>query len=319
MKLLDRLSETKACRGGYVSIGNFDGVHLGHRSMISTLINRARAARVPSVVFTFEPHPIAVMRPESKPGLLTTLDRKVQLLADCGIDFVIAYPTDWDLLRLTPDQFFRSILVDELQARGLVEGENFYYGANREGNIATLRTECQAAGLSLDVVPPLTVSGQMVSSSVIRKLIQQGCVSQANELLGSRYQIRGKVARGSARGRQIGFPTANLSEIRTELPCDGVYAGVAYVNGQDYPAAINLGANPTFQENQRKVEVHLANFQGDLYGQELNVDFIARLRDTKAFPGVEELKKQLRVDVAMVARLVTLGSLTSDPSHNHSE
>lgn len=306
MRLLHGLSEVAQCQGGYVSIGNFDGVHLGHRAMISQLIVRARLENVPAVVFTFEPHPISIMRPESTPGKLTTLERKAQLLGECGADFVIAYPTDWPLLKLTPDQFFQSIVLDQLQARGLVEGENFYYGANRAGNVQTLRNECSAAGLSLDIVSPIQTDGNVVSSSSIRRAITEGNMTRATTLLGSFYRIQGIVKSGAARGRQLGFPTANLANICTELPRDGVYAGIAHVADQRYRAAINIGPNPTFGEGSRKVEVHLLNFHGDLYEQLLDVDIVTRLRDTRPFQSINELIIQLQADVATVSQEVTL-------------
>lgn len=306
MKLLHGFDDPAAYQGGYVSIGNFDGVHRGHRTMIAKLIERARHDHVPAVVMTFSPHPISILRPQAAPPPLTTLERKAELLADCGVDCVIAYQTDWELLQLTPDEFFRSIILSKLQARGMVEGENFFYGHDRAGNVQTLRAACQAAGLSLDVITPVQFGSRVVSSSAIRRLVAEGAVSEAAELLGTDYQILGLVTPGAARGRTLGFPTANLINIAIEIPKDGVYAGRAIWQGQAYRAAINLGTNPTFAENQRKFEVHLLDFQGDLYGQQLAVEFVTRLRDTQPFASVELLLAQLKIDITATRGAVSL-------------
>lgn len=303
MKLLHGFDDPAAYQGAYVSIGNFDGVHRGHRTMIARLIELARCAGVPAVVMTFSPHPIEILRPQVAPPPLTTLERKAQLLAECGVDCVIAYPTDRALLQLTPDEFFQSILQDKLRARGMVEGENFFYGHDRAGNVQTLDAACRAAGMTLDVITPVRLGSRVVSSSVIRKLVADGEVAEAAELLGSRYQLRGRVATGAARGRTIGFPTANLVDVATEFPKDGVYAGRVIWQNQPVRAAINIGGNPTFAEEQRKFEVHLIDFQGDLYGQMLDVEFIARLRDTRPFGSVGELVAQLQNDVARVREM----------------
>jgi riboflavin kinase/FMN adenylyltransferase len=306
MKLLHGFDDPAAFQGGYVSIGNFDGVHRGHQTMVARLIERARAASVPAVVMTFSPHPISLLRPEAAPAPLTNLERKAELLGQCGVDFVIGYRTDWALLNLGPDEFFQSIIVSKLQAKGLVEGENFFYGHQRAGTVTTLAHACQAAGLSLDVITPVAFNGRIVSSSVIRGLIAQGALAEAAELLGTTYRIRGRVTQGLARGRTLGFPTANLTDIDTEIPPDGVYAARCRVGDQTYRAAINLGTNPTFAEHQRKFEVHILDFQGDIYNHWIDVDFVTRLRETVAFQSVDQLLAQLRTDVAAVRDQVEL-------------
>lgn len=303
MKVLAGFDDPAAYRGGFVSIGNFDGVHRGHQSMIARLLAHARSDGVQAVVFTFDPHPITILRPDQAPPPLSTLERKLELLAQCGVDCVIAYPTDWKLLQLSPDEFFEQIVRRELAAKGLVEGPNFFYGHNRTGNAQTLAASCQAAGLALEIVPPIRVGERMVSSSVIRGLIAAGDVTSAAELLGHRYQVRGRVAQGAQRGRTIGFPTANLEDVKTLLPADGVYAGSAQIGNREWIAAINVGPNPTFGEGARKLEVHLLDFSGDLYGASLSVSFTQRLRDTVRFAGRDELIAQLQRDLAQVRSL----------------
>lgn len=295
-------------RGGWVTIGNFDGVHRGHQSMLATLVSRAGSAKTPAVVMTFDPHPISLLRPQHTPPALSLLDHKLELFEKHGVDTVVVYPTDHALLRLTPDEFFRNIVLGELDAVGLVEGPNFFFGHHRAGNVETLRDLCAAAGRSLEVVPAVVVRGQMVSSSEVRSLISSGQIAQAVELLGHPCRVRGVVGTGAGRGRTIGFPTANLEGIATLLPPDGVYAGVCSVRKKGYPAAINLGPNPTFGEGARKFEVHLLDFVGDLYGQTLDVDLLARVRDVVRFGSIDALKQQLNQDLEAVRSLANTAS-----------
>lgn len=302
---LDRLTE--AARGGAVTIGNFDGVHLGHRKIVGQLLARAAELKGPAIVFTFDPHPVRLLRPEQCPPPLTWTERKAELLKSLGVDLVVAYPTDQALLELSARQFFDEIVVGALSARALVEGPNFYFGHNREGDVGTLLTLADQQGISLDVVQPIAVGGQIVSSSRIRTLIRAGDVGSAAQLLGGPYRIRGMVTHGAGRGAKIGFPTANLEAIDTLLPAAGVYAARAWFAGNSAPAAVNVGPNPTFGEHAIKVEVHLIDREEDLYGQALEVEFLARLRDVQAFASINDLKRQLQADVA-AAKDIAAGS-----------
>jgi len=296
MVLLKRFETPRLYRGGYVSIGNFDGVHAGHRKITERLRALADGDGVPSVVLTFDPHPLKLLRPEHVPPSLTTLEQKAELLERAGATCVIAYPTDRKLLQLTPEEFFDAIVVAELRAKGIVEGPNFCFGKDRKGDIGALQDLCRRRGVVLDIVEP--VGGErMVSSSTIRSLIDDGRMAEAVELLGHPYRLRGEVIGGARRGQTIGFPTANLARIETLVPGDGVYAGMAGIGDRTFAAAINVGPNPTFGENNRKVEVHLVNFTGDLYGHWLDVDLIQRIRDTRRFESREELMRQIARDV----------------------
>jgi len=302
MQVFRGLDDAAGCRDGFVSIGNFDGVHRGHQSMIAELVQNARRHAAPAVVFTFDPHPIALLRPGQSPPPLSTTERKIELLSQCGVDAVLVYPTDQELLQLTPREFFDRIVLKRLQARGLVEGPNFFFGHKRAGSIETLREFCGAASIDLEIVPPVAVGDHLVSSSEIRRLITEGEVREAGALLGATYRVAGTVVRGAERGRTIGFPTANLEGIRTVLPRDGVYAGRALVSstgsgGSWFAAGINIGGNPTFADQERKVEVHLADYSGNLYGCRLVVELAERLRDTVRFDGIEKLKTQLAIDI----------------------
>jgi riboflavin kinase/FMN adenylyltransferase len=294
-------SARDAIQRGAVSIGNFDGVHQGHARIVQQLRQVAREVGGPAIVFTFDPHPVRLLRPDLAPPPLTWTDRKAELLGQLGVDAMIAYPTDQQLLQLTPDAFFEQIIREQLDARAMVEGPNFYFGHDRAGDVATLRTLCDAADISLQIVEPLQTgdAGDFVSSSRIRKLVAAGDVDAARKLLTQPYRLRGMVTHGAARGTQIGFPTANIDAIDTILPGMGVYAGQAHVTRDDtiWPAAINIGPSPTFDEDECRVEVHLIGYSGSLYGEPLEVDFLARLRDIQPFASVGELQAQLAKDV----------------------
>ena len=286
-----------------MAIGNFDGVHRGHARIVERLLERAKEVDGPAVVFTFDPHPVRLLRPEHAPPPLTWTDRKAELLSQLGVDAMIAYPTDEALLTLSPQDFFSRIVRESLEAKAMVEGPNFYFGRNRAGTTDVLRGLCSEADISLDIVEPLTVAKDIVSSSRVRKLIQAGDVAQAATLLTQPYRIRGMITHGAGRGAKLGFPTANLDAIDTLLPGLGVYAGRAILPGQTWPVAINLGSNPTFGEQAVKVEVHLIGFAGSLYGQPMEVDFLSRLRDIRRFGGIDELKAQLGEDIAAAVRV----------------
>jgi riboflavin kinase / FMN adenylyltransferase len=292
-----------AARGGAVSIGNFDGVHRGHVAIVERLLERAEAVGGPAIVFTFDPHPVRLLRPEQSPPPLTWTERKAELLAAQGVDWIVAYPTDEALLELSAVDFFEQIVRGKLAAKALVEGPNFFFGHNREGTIDRLAELARDSGISLDVVQPVMVGNSIVSSSRVRELVRAGNVEQAKELLSAPYRIRGMVTHGAGRGAKIGFPTANLSAVDTLLPALGVYAGRAWVGNASFPAAINLGASPTFGDAMIRVEVHLIGPSEALYGQPLEVDFLARLRDIRPFESPAALVKQLRQDIEQVKRI----------------
>ncbi|HEV3025467.1 MAG TPA: riboflavin biosynthesis protein RibF [Pirellulales bacterium] len=299
MKLLrDLASLSDELRGGAVAIGNFDGVHLGHARIAERLIAQARQVGGPALVFTFDPHPVRLLRPALAPPPLTWTDRKAELLAALGVDAMIAYATDEALLALTDREFFDRVVRGSLAAKAMVEGPNFFFGRDRTGNIDVLRTFTAQARMTLEVVEPVFVDGEIVSSSRVRKLLSAGRVDDARRMLTQPYRIRGMVTHGAGRGARIGFATANVDAVDTLLPGVGVYAGLGLAQGRRWPAAINVGPNPTFGEHALKVEVHLIGFQGSLYGEPLEVDFLSRIRDVRPFGSVEELKSQLTRDVA---------------------
>jgi riboflavin kinase/FMN adenylyltransferase len=290
-------------RSGALAVGNFDGVHRGHGALVAQLRRRADSLGGPAIVLSFDPHPLQLLRPQQFQPVLTTLSERARLLCAQGANHVVLLQTTPALLSRAPAEFFGRIVRDGFRARALVEGDNFRFGRDRQGDVTLLGELCRQEGITLDVVPPFEIGGVRVSSSRVRQALARGAVEEAAALLGRPYRLRGIVGTGQRRGRTIGFPTANLEALETLVPGDGVYAVRAWHAGTVWPGAANIGPNPTFAENARKVEVHLLGFQGDLYGQSLDVDFVARLRDTRPFSGVAELIAQLRTDVEQ-ARLL---------------
>lgn len=300
MKLLRRLDQFPPdLRGGALTIGNFDGVHRGHKHVMQRLKQHAAAVGGPAIVFTFDPHPARLLRPEQSPPPLTWIDRKAELLSELGVDAVVAYPTDLELLQLEDEEFFRRIVLERIGARAMVEGPNFFFGHERRGDVGKLRELCTRHGLELEVVQPKLESAgeEMISSSRIRQLIGAGDVAGAGRMLTQPYRIRGLVVHGSARGASLGFPTANLDAIDTLVPARGVYVGRALIERRWYWTAVHIGPNPTFGEHASKVEIHVLDFEGSLYGTVLEVDFIDRIRGVRTFDDVESLRAQLQRDI----------------------
>jgi riboflavin kinase/FMN adenylyltransferase len=304
VKLFRKLDSFPAeLRGGALAIGNFDGVHLGHQRIIARLKDHASRLKAVAIVFTFDPHPAHILRPEQSPPPLTWIDRKADLLADLGIDAVVAYPTDLALLGLSYRDFFQKIVLGRIGARAIVEGPNFFFGHDREGNTDRLRELCAEHQVEMEIVAPSLAGEELVSSSRIRQLVGAGDVRAARLLLTQPYRIRGLVVHGAARGMQLGFPTANLDAIDTLIPAFGVYAGRVSIDRRWHWTAIHIGPNSTFKEEIPKVEIHILDYEGSLYGQVLEVDFVERLRDTCAFPTVTELLAQLNMDIDQTRRI----------------
>jgi riboflavin kinase/FMN adenylyltransferase len=287
----------RPCHGGAVAVGKFDGVHLGHAALVRQAVALARRLGGPAVVVTFDPHPLTLLRPDQATLLLTTPQDRADLLHRAGADHVVTLRTTHELLGLSAADFYEQVLRRRLGARALVEGPNFRFGRGREGDVELLRRLCAQSGVELSIVKPVTVDGTEASSGLVRAALLRGDVKAAGELLGRPYRIRGMVGTGQKRGRTIGFPTANLEQVTTVIPADGVYAAYAFHEADDaWPATVNVGGNPTFGEHARKIEAYLLEFTGDLYGKSLRLDFVERLRETKTFAGKHELTEQLRRD-----------------------
>ena len=294
--------------GVVVALGNFDGVHLGHAAVVGRAVEEARRRGVRSVALTFDPHPRAVLRPGSEPKLLTIPDVREELLLGCGVDEVRAIRFDRELSEKGPREFVRDVLVGEHGAGAVVVGENFRFGYRASGDFEDLRRCMRELGGEAYAVP-IYASGVDVSSSRIRNLLAEGEAQEAAKLLGRAYLLRGEVVEGDRRGRSIGFPTANiLSDPRALVPGRGVYAGYVIFGGERYGACTNVGVAPTFDRRESKVEAHLLDFEGDLYGEVVDVTFEECLRPEMRFDGIGELKAQIARDVETTRRLVGGGA-----------
>ena len=311
---MDVITDLVTCRppihGTVATIGAYDGVHLGHQAVIAEVRRRAAQIGARSAVVTFDRHPAAVVRPESAPRLLTGIDQKLELLAATGVDATVVVPFDEQASTESAEGFVERVLVGCLGVRTVVVGEDFHFGHQRRGNVALLRAMGEQHGFDVDglrLVPRVDGVDEPVSSTAIRRALAGGQVEVAARLLGRPFEVRGAVVRGDQRGRQLGFPTANVEvPSAMALPADGVYAGV-YVrpDGSRHGCAINLGRRPTFYEHadHSLLEAHLLDFSGDLYGEAATVEFVAFLRSERKFAGIEALVAQLRhdIDAARVA------------------
>lgn len=294
---------------GALSIGNFDGVHLGHRQILDCAAERARQVRGPLVVMTFDPHPLAVLRPDRAPPMLTPPDEKLAQLAAAGVDATVVVAADRAFLSLTADDFVREVVVGRFRPRWVIEGPSFNYGRDRGGDNETLRLAGREHGFDVCVVESVEVEvdpgrHEMVSSSLIRRAVAAGDVELAERALGRPYALLGPVVEGRRRGRTLGYPTANLDVGRQLLPAEGVYAGVAFVGGARYDAAVSIGRAPTFGETATLVEAHLLDFDGDLYDKRMRLELRGRIRGQATFPSAKELRAQIDRDVADIRSLL---------------
>ena len=298
-----------------VTIGVFDGVHRGHQQIIGHAVQSARRADQPAVVVTFAPHPSEVVRPGSHPPVLTTQRYKAELLDEMGVDVMCVVPFTLDFSRLSPDAFVHEVLVEALHASDVVIGENFRYGHRAAGDVATLRREGRMFGFATEGVPLLRDGDLTISSTYVRTCVAGGEVSAAAQAMGRPHRVEGVIVRGDGRGRAIGFPTANVEPVpHAAIPADGVYAGWLVRGREPHhvlgpepvrgPAAISVGTNPTFEGRARRVEAYLLDFDGDLYGDHVAVEFTARLRDMQRFGRVEDLVARMHGDVARTRELL---------------
>jgi riboflavin kinase/FMN adenylyltransferase len=291
-----------------VTVGTFDGVHRGHQDVVARVVAAAADQRQPSVVVTFEPHPLEVLNPAAAPLLLTTREEKVEALAETGVDYLLVLPFTQQFAAQSAEEFVDEVLLGRLRMGTLLIGHDHGFGRGREGDVETLRTLGAARRFAVDVVPPvLAPSGDVVSSTLIRRAVSEGDMTAAFAGLGRSYSVSGEVVHGEARGRGLGFPTLNVvpDSPRKLLPADGVYAvEVASSRGQ-FGGMLNLGGRPTFDDARRTIEAHLFDATGDFYGERVRVSFVERLRDTKRFDSAESLRSQLADDERAARRALT--------------
>ena len=299
--------------GTTVTVGSFDGVHLGHQAVLQEIDRRARTAGRASVLVTFDPHPLEVVNPGAAPPLLTTGPERLEILAQSPLDYLLLLRFDRYLAGLTPERFVRDILVGRCAVRELVIGHDHGFGRGRSGDVETLRRLGAMEGFEVDVVSPVDFGGQHVSSSRIRRAVAGGDLVTARTMLGRPYSVVGRVGEGERRGRLLGVPTINLSELspRKLLPPDGVYAVFVEWRGGRAGGMMNQGPRPTFQDGRRVLEAHLFDFDGDLYGEWVRIEWVARLRDIERFDSVEHLKKQLQSDRSRARAVLAAGRSTS--------
>jgi riboflavin kinase/FMN adenylyltransferase len=299
MRVIRSLSEVpREPAGRALALGTFDGVHLGHRQVIGSALERAREHGLVATVVTFDPHPLEILRPDRPPRLLTTIERKIELVSALGLDELVAIPFTEELSRQSAEEFCDQVLVATLGARSVSVGANFHFGHNAAGDADLLRSRPE---FDTDVVELVAHEGEAISSSRIRALVDAGDVAAAARLLGAPYALGGTVKQGDGRGRELGLPTANLDVPAQQLlPGTGIYAATA--TGEplegELPAAVSVGVRPTFGGGELLVEAYLIDFEGDLYGRHLQLELLERLRDEERFDSPEGLVEQMKKDVA---------------------
>ncbi len=297
MRIEEELAKVKPQKETLLTVGVFDGVHLGHQRLLTHLMNEAQKMDWLSGVVTFKSHPQKVLSPGSKLLWLSNLETRTNLLRSFGIDVIVTLPFTPQLAELTAREFVQ-LLKDYLKMRGLVVGPDFALGKNREGSADQLRLLGQEMDFIVEIVPPVVLDGQVISSSAVRVALAQGDMGTVEKLFGRPFSLTGQVVTGDRRGRVLGFPTANLDvEPEQALPSDGVYVTVAHIDHESLPSVTNIGVRPTFGGGKRLVEAYLLDYEGELREQKLRIDLLDKLRDEKHFDTAEELKAQIRKDV----------------------
>ncbi len=300
----------KPLRNPVLTIGNFDGVHCGHQALFEKVKEWARKYDGESVVVTFFPHPLQVLSPGNGPPFITSHERKLELIEAAGIDTTIVIPFSRDFARISAQDFVKELLVDRLGARVIIVGHDYRFGQGREGNIDFLKDMGAKHGFEVDLVSGIDIDGIVVSSTAIRRMIQDGDIHAAEKLLGRCFEITGPVVSGRSRGgRLLGFPTANIRLPGLAAPKNGIYAVEILIDGEVYGGAANLGYNPTFGDTELSLEAHIFDFNQNIYGKTITVRFIERLRDEKRFSGPEELAAQIGKDVEKAKAILRLRGL----------
>ena len=305
METLRSISELSRLPGPlFLAIGVFDGVHLGHQAVISTSAEHAQAANGTPVVVTFDPHPEKVLRPEGAPHLLTATAHKIALIRDLGVAHLLIIKFDKQFAATEPEDFVQQLVEHSKPLREICVGHEWSFGKNRRGNLKLLNEFGARFDFGVVGIPPVTVNGELVSSTTIRQALEAGDLAKAARMLGREYTILGTVVRGDDLGKKIGFPTANLSAHNEQFPPNGVYFAEARLDGAIYPGVVNLGCRPTVSsKTERILEIYLLDFEGDIYGKDIEVRFIRYLRPEKKFENIEALVRQIEFDVKQAREL----------------
>ncbi|MEP6708347.1 MAG: bifunctional riboflavin kinase/FAD synthetase [Pyrinomonadaceae bacterium] len=303
MRLFHGTDNAEIQRPTVLTLGVFDGLHRGHQLIMTTVAERARAIGAVPTVITFDPHPRAVLHPESAPPLLQTFDQKIEALGILGIEQTIIIRFTNEFAQIRAEEFLRDVIGERLQAREVYLGRGFAFGHDREGNIDLLKRVSDQLGFHADEVPEVRLRGQRISSSRVREVLAQGKVNLARRMLGRPYGVEGRVMRGDERGHQLGFPTANLMPQNRVIPLGGVYITATLIDNDWRRSVTNIGTRPTFETDAEPlVETHIMNWSGDLYGDVVRVRFLHRLRAEKKFESVEQLRRQIETDVGRAHR-----------------
>jgi len=303
MRLFHGTDNAEIQRPTVLTLGVFDGLHLGHQLIMTTVVERARAIGAVPTVITFDPHPRAVLHPESAPPLLQTFDQKIEALGILGIQQTIIIRFTPEFAQIRAEEFLQDVIGERLQAREVYLGRGFAFGHNREGNIDLLKRVSERLDFHADEVPEVRLRGQRISSSRVREVLAQGEVNLARRMLGRPYGVEGRVVRGDERGHRLGFPTANLAPQNRVIPLGGVYVTATLIDGEWRRSVTNIGTRPTFETSADPlVETHVMNWSGDLYGDVVRVRFLHRLRAEKKFDSVEQLRQQIETDIQRAHR-----------------
>ena len=308
MTVISDLGELeKPLKNPVLTIGNFDGVHRGHLALFDKVKELARDIQGQSVVMTFEPHPVKVVKPGNGPKLITPVEQKLRLIEEAGIDVILCLPFNKEFAAISATGFVSELLVKKIGVKEIVVGYDYSFGSGREGNIDLLRKMGEDLSFKVNVVEPIYLNSTLVSSTSIRNLVKDGDLAEAKRLLGRDYQITGIVKTGMGRGKKIlGFPTANLTPVDELIPKKGVYAVKAYIHDKWYNGVCNIGINPTFGGTSLSIETHILDFSEDIVGKKFTIKFIARLRDEKTYKNKDELAEQIEKDVVKAREILEM-------------
>lgn len=287
-----------------VTIGNFDGVHVGHREIVDSLKHKAEQLGCPALLITFDPHPSSVLYPGRGPALLSNLKKKLALLEECGLDGVLVIDFTLQFAQHSPHDFVEDVLLP-LKVRELYVGHDFHFGSGRAGNVSNVAREGKLHDFTVHEITEVTLEGEKVRSSLIRNLISEGDVEKAARLLAREYSISGIVKKGAGRGKTLGFPTGNLGDLVEAVPSPGVYATRTKWNGRAYDSATHVGVIPTFDVDVPGIETHIFDFDDDLLGEEIEVFFYKKLRDTEKYDSVDKLKEQIKIDCGNAKKVLS--------------
>jgi riboflavin kinase/FMN adenylyltransferase len=306
MEIFQGLETYKACGETTVTIGNFDGIHLGHQQILQRLLEQARLSATHSMVVTFFPHPLTVLFPSKAPGLIIRHDEKIRRISETGIDRMLILHFNQQLALVSGEDFIRRILVETLKVKHILVGKNFHFGHKRTGNVPLMEQLGRETGFQVHVLPPVVIRRERVSSTWIRQLIQTGRVSMANRLLDRFYALQGEIVSGQGVGSQLLFPTLNLKTENDIWPLTGVYITLARIEGRQYPAVTNVGRRPTLNGRKVTIETHLLNYTGKIHPSSIELAFLHRLRPEIKFSSLEELKIQISRDCQRALRFFRL-------------